>query len=273
MPQDDSSSDWLINKLIDLRRLLRETGTWPETGEQLILDLSRFTNASPRTTSPDEDDEMLSIVVNDALNGIDIMKKYPAFYAQMLIDGELRTAFLDTLEVLEQSRAGELPDYPGPATINLDFLRQVMSRPLIRKSAQEKLELIWKRTVEQLQNMFYIASLQPKEAYRSRALFLDTGPLNILNSHFEVDNQELEVRLDALQTITKPDTLDLMMTVFTAEENTRCFQATLTWGAYQASAEINQYGLAKFPSLKTNQIFSPSGDLLHGLELRLEEID
>jgi hypothetical protein len=61
-------------------------------------------------------------MVNDALIGIDVMKKYPALYSQMLADEELRMAFLDILELLEQSRAGELPKYSGPSITNLDFL-------------------------------------------------------------------------------------------------------------------------------------------------------
>lgn len=68
---------------------------------------------------------MLSIMVNDALVGIDVMKKYPAFYSRMLVDGELRAAFLDILDLLEQSRTGQLPEFPGSGVINLDFLQQV----------------------------------------------------------------------------------------------------------------------------------------------------
>lgn len=43
---------------------------------------------------------MLTIVVNDAFIGVDIIKKYPAFYARLLTSKELRTAFLDILDML-----------------------------------------------------------------------------------------------------------------------------------------------------------------------------
>jgi hypothetical protein len=82
---------------------------------------------------------MLSIMVNDALIGIDVMKKYPAFYSRMLVDAELRTAFLDTLELLELSQVGRFPEYSGPDIINLDFMHQVSASPIIRKSCEDEL--------------------------------------------------------------------------------------------------------------------------------------
>lgn len=270
--QSEPSSDWLQNKIKELRRLLLEIESWPKTGDQLISDLSHY-RTSPLTTSSEEDYEMLSIVVNDALMGIDVMKKYPAFYSQMLVDEELRTAFLDTLDLLEHSRAGDLPDYDGPETINLDFLHQVMSRPIIRRSPKDKLELIWQRTVDQLQNLFYIASMQPEEVYRSSDLFLDSSPINILHSQVEIDDQELDIRLDVLHTITNLDNFELMMTIFSSEEMARRFRVTIDWGTYQESVLVNKYGLAKFPPVETNQIFTPTGELMHGLELRLEQVN
>ena len=270
-PQSDSSSDWLKKKLTELRHQLLETESWPETGDHLILDLSKLT-PSPQQDFTDEEYDMLSIVVNDALLGIDVTKKYPAFYARMLADEELQTAFLDTLELLEQSRAGELPDYVEQDAINLDFLQQVISKPLIRKSPRGMLELIWQRTAEQLQNMFYIASLTSGVVHRSGDSMLDGSYINILHSQVEIDDQELEIRLDATQTITDPENLDLLISVSVPELLPRRFEATIAWGEYRESAEVNKYGLAKFPPLKTRQILTAKGELAYGIELRLEEI-
>jgi hypothetical protein len=270
-PQSDSSSDWLQKKLTELRHQLLETESWPETAEELILDLSKLT-PSPQLTPTDEEYDMLSIVVNDALIGIDVVKKYPAFYARMLVDEVLQSAFLDTLELLEQSRSGKLPDYSGPDRINLDFLHQVISKPIIRKSPKDMLELIWQRTAEQLQNMFYIASLRPGEVHRSGDSLLGGSYINILHSQVEVDEQEIEIRLDATQTITDPDNLDLLISIAVPEEAPRRFEATIAWGDYLESAEVNKYGLAKFPPLNTGQILTSTGELMHGIELRLQEV-
>lgn len=214
---------------------------------------------------------MLSIVVNDALLGVDVMKKYPAFFARMLVDEELRTAFLDTLELLEQSRAGELPDYAGPETINLDFLQQLMPQPVVRQSAADKLQLVWHRTIEQLQKMFYIASLQPDEVYRSDdLLLLDENYINLLHSQVVVGEQEYEIRLDAIRAVADPQNLSLMVAILGPEEQSQQFQATVAWGDYVQTAETNKFGFAKFPALKTAVLFDSSGELTHDLELCLE---
>jgi hypothetical protein len=270
--QDASSSEWLLQKIEELRRLLQEVEQWPETGNQLLADLSHF-NPLLETTPSNEDYEMLSIVVNDALIGIDVIKKYPHFYSRMLVSGELRTAFLDTLELLEQSRAGELPEYSGSTTIDLSFLQEVMSRPTIRKSLKDKWALIWQRSAEQLQNMFYFASLQPSEVYRSGDSYLEESYINILHSQFKIDEQELAVRLDALKTVNAPENLDLMLAIFAPEELGRQFEVTIAWGDYQQTAEVNKYGLAKLPSLRIDQIFAPTGQLIQGLELCLNQVN
>ena len=214
---------------------------------------------------------MLSIVVNDALLGVDVIKKYPAFFARMMVDEELKTAFLDTLELLEQSRAGELPDYTGPDVINLDFLQQFMPKPVVRKATADKLQLVWHRTIEQLQKMFYIASLQPDEAYRSDDLtLLDESYVNLLNSQVAVGDLEYEVRLDAVRAVGDPENLNLMVAILAEDDQPLPFLATVAWGAYRQTAVTNRFGFAKFPPMKTDLVFDPSGQLTQELELCLE---
>lgn len=271
-PQDNSSSEWVKLQIENLRRLLQEAKPWPETAELLLNDLSRIAT-SPHTTSPDEDYEMLSIVVNDALIGIDVMKKYPAFYARMLVDKELRAAFLDTLELLEESSAEDLSERSEYDVINVDFIYQVMSRPVVQRSAKNKLTLYWHRTAEQLQTMLYINTFRPREVMRSGNYQPGGGYINILQSQVEVEGQELEIRLEAAHELTRPGYLNLMIVLGQSEEMKQRFEATLCWGAYRETAEINQYGIAKFPSLQSDYIFTSSGELTQGLELHLEQIN
>lgn len=216
---------------------------------------------------------MLSIMINDALIDIDVMNKYPALYSWILVDAELRTAFLDTLELLEQSKAGELPEYSGPSITNLDFLRQAISRPIIRKTSENKLDLIWRRTAGQLQKIFSIAALQPGEGYRPGDLFLDEGPINLLHSCLEIDEQEFEVRLTAIPAAANPENLNLMLSVFAPEEIVHQFEAAIVWGNYRHTVEMTEFGLASFPPLKTMRLLGPSGDLNHDLDLRLKQVD
>jgi hypothetical protein len=216
---------------------------------------------------------MLSIMVNDALIGIDVMKKYPALYARMLADKQSRTAFLDTLELLEQSRAGELPEYSGPSITNLDFLRQATSKPIIRKTSENKLELVWHRTTSQLQKIFPLVAFHPGEDYRSNDLFLDESPLNLLHSRLEIDEQEFEVRLTAIPAAANPENLNLLLSVFAPEGISYQFEAGIIWGDYRHTVEVTEFGLADFPPLRTTQLFAPSGNLNHDLELHLKQVD
>jgi hypothetical protein len=269
---NNPSSEWLKKKLEELRRNLRETGLWPETGDRLLADLSHLINA-PDPASSEEDLEMLSIVVNDALAGIDIMKKYPAFYARMLVDEELRTAFLDTLELLEESEDDELPEEVKSESFDLEIIKKVMSRPIIIEAAKDKLKLVWRRSAEQLQAMLYINTLKPQELLRSGVYLPEGGHINILHSQVEIDGQELDIRLEASHALNNPGYLNLMIAMIAPEQFTRRFEATIAWGSYRESAVINLFGIAKFPPLRTDQVFSPAGDLIHGLDLRLEQLN
>jgi hypothetical protein len=216
---------------------------------------------------------MLSILVNDALIGIDIMKKYPALYTRMLADEQSRTAFLDILELLQQSRAGELPEYSGPSITNLDFLRQAISRPIIGKTRENKLELIWRRTAGQLQKIFSIVALHPGEGCRPGNLFLDESPIYLLHSRLEIDEQVFVVRLAAISAAANPENLNLMLSVFAPEGISYQFEAAIIWGDYRHTVEVTEFGLAGFPPLKTMQLLGPSGDLNHDLELHLKQVD
>lgn len=68
---------------------------------------------------------MLSLVVNDALEGVDIARRYPAFYRLLLADPRLRWAFLEALEIREKEEDGELESLPDPLDVDLAFLEQV----------------------------------------------------------------------------------------------------------------------------------------------------
>lgn len=65
---------------------------------------------------------MLSLVVNDALEGVDIARRYPTFYRRLLADPQLRRAFLEALEILEKDKTGELVPLPDQLDVDLTFL-------------------------------------------------------------------------------------------------------------------------------------------------------
>lgn len=70
-----------------------------EAVQRLVADLVEI----GAQTQPvlDVDWELLSIMVDEAANGVDIMRRHPAFYHKLLDNVDLRQAFLDALESLE----------------------------------------------------------------------------------------------------------------------------------------------------------------------------
>jgi hypothetical protein len=136
------------------------------------------------------------------------------------------------------------------------------------------LQLVWRRTVEQIEKMFYIASLQPDEAFRSDPLtLLDESYVNLLHSQVALDEVEYEVRLDAVRPAGDRENLNLMIAILAEEEPPRPFLAMVNWGAYTQTAVTNRFGFAKFPPLNTALVFDASGQLAHDLELCLEVPD
>jgi hypothetical protein len=238
----------------------------------MLSDLAHLTTP-PRSPNKNEEYDMLSIVVNDALIGINIMEKYPAFYARMLVDEELRTAFLDTLEMLESGDEESLPDFPEVTLVNLDFIRRVMSRPVILSMTPNRLELIWKRTAKQLHTLFYINSLKSREVLRSDDYLPGGGQLNILESQVQVGEDELEMRLEAEHALENPGHLNLTIAINIADDFSPRLEATIVWGGYSETAVVSQFGIANFPPLNTDEIIARNGALRHGLELRLEQVE
>jgi hypothetical protein len=209
---------------------------------------------------------MLSIVVNDALNGVDIMKKYPAFYARMLADEDLRNSFLDTLELLEMSRAGELPEYEGPETVNLSFLNKLLSKAALTRLAQGKWRVIWQTPVQQLQKLFDGVLLEPKAVYRNDDLYLEDTHTSLLQGLVEIEEREVEVRVDVSKNEAEPDNYNIMFLVIEPDEGLKGLEATISWGSYQQTVRLNSFGLAKFPPIKRTQLFDQSGKLIHDFE-------
>ena len=66
---------------------------------------------------------MLAIVLSDALEEVDICRRYPAFYRRLLASPALRRQFLDALAALEAHGAGRLPRGEGIVP-RLDFLQR-----------------------------------------------------------------------------------------------------------------------------------------------------
>ncbi len=102
-----------------------------ESVKKLLDDLRQLNAASRSGTL--EDEEMLSLIIEAVNQGIDISKRYPTFYQKLLNHSDLRQAFLDVLDSLEEEEQDlRIPWAEGTDT-DLSFLSEQSSQPVIAR--------------------------------------------------------------------------------------------------------------------------------------------
>ncbi|HJR79147.1 MAG TPA: hypothetical protein VJ821_03675, partial [Anaerolineales bacterium] len=102
-----------------------------EAAKRLADDLSQLDVASGSGTV--EDEEMLALIIEEASQGIDIAKRYPAFYQRLLNFPDLRQAFLEILESIEEEAGAPAIPWADTEELDLSFLAVPASRPEITK--------------------------------------------------------------------------------------------------------------------------------------------
>jgi hypothetical protein len=85
----------------------------PVGTEALFVDLV----SGNRAACTDDDFDLLALMVDEALRGVDVPQRYPAFWRKMMAEAELYEAFLDYLQLREADRAGR----PRPWTARIRF--------------------------------------------------------------------------------------------------------------------------------------------------------
>jgi hypothetical protein len=212
---------------------------------------------------------MLSQVVNDALEGVDITASYPDFYRKLLADTELRRAFLDALTVLSggDSDAPEL--LPHEFSRDLSFLQTAVSPPpTIQQSLPDKWRAAWHLLAEQLNQKFF-PSFQP--AYRSSDL-LEEASLVLLRRDFTAGDRPYDVILEAVSPLDTPEQLQLSLLVTPLTDGPLPkMEARLQWGDTVLTAVPDPYGRAQFSPLPLATILDETGNnILSDLHLNLE---
>lgn len=256
--------DWVHRKLIKLQRELETTGKWPEPANQLWLDLAKSEQAHDKKA----DDSMFSIVVSDALEGIDIAKKHPEFYRRMLKNPELFQSFLDIVEVMEADRAGLLE----PVEVIETAVPAIMPddpKPIIERLASGGWLVRWRQGVAQLNAIINSIGLDlsPALATRSNRGWLEESVAPLIKSEVLVEEKNFGVRLSAVLA-DDPDALDLQLTVALLDEETVEFPLTslrvnVQWGSYSQEQTLNELGQAAFPPLPIEAIFDETGEAIN----------
>lgn len=239
--------------LTALRALLNHPEDWPEEADHLLAHWNQL--PQPGSTSDQENETLLSLAVDDALKGVDISIRYPAFFQQMLVDQDLQQAFLDTLDALEK-HADNPSAIPTVPQHTFDFLLASTVKPIVEYVSPAKWRLTWQATLEQIQNTFFAAA-QFEPAYRSDD-YLEDAWFTLFRNEVEIDRAQASVVLEAVRLIATPDMLQLHIAVgITPDQSETTVQlpdlrAQLTWGPYDQVVTVTQRGRATFPSLPLN---------------------
>lgn len=201
---------------------------------------------------------MLSLVVNDALEGVDIARRYPTFYRCMLADPHLRWAFLEALELLEKDKAGELEPLPDDLDADLAFLEPAQPPPVIIKTGPSGgWRLAWQRPAAYLQSLLIDSLIARRPQYRAFANFLEDDRLTLVNDTVEMGGDEVGVLLEAVRPAGAPDLLYLSLLI--TAETVDSLRATVEWGAFRETAVAQAFGRVTFPPLPLADVVDEVG--------------
>jgi hypothetical protein len=258
------TSDWVQKTLTKLQRELETSGKWPEPANQLWLDLVVEKQAD---VDKKADDNMFSIVVSDAINGVDINKRYPNFYRQMLRNPEIFQAFLDVIEVVEADKEGLLEPVEAMSTA-VPVVMADEAQPVLEWLNLGNWVVKWEQTVIQLNAIFRdLGSELSLKTVRSVRGFLEESVAPLIRSEVVVEDKNFGVRLSAVLD-DDPEALNLKLVVAVLDDDSADFPLTslragIHWGEYQAVQSLNELGQAAFPPLPIKSITDETGEAIN----------
>lgn len=196
------------------------------------------------------DNDMLSLIVSDAIKGVDISTRYPAFYRKILNNADLRQAFLDAVGTMENEKEIESVVLPLPVKPALDFLSQESQQLDIIKLGMDKWRTVWRQSIEQLQSIFS----PPELAYRSDPSLFDDPWITLLRGDIEIEGSVYTVMLDCTLDEETDEALavsfNLAVTLETPINLSQSpLDATLQWGVYNQTLVISEEGRSRFPDI------------------------
>ena len=254
--------DQIDEILADIRARLDRTGEPPESAGLL---LQRVLGPGAGVTR--EDEEMLSLVLDDFEKGVDIRSRYPSFYEHLLDNPDLRDILLDILELLVD------PGTVAPETMidrlpNLDFLGLKSPQAVIEIRATGW-QAVWRLTARTLTELF---SPEPEALLRSGELLEDPW-IVLIRNEIEVPTGSLLVNLEVTQNIHQPDILIAMISLFNRDSDAippPPVEASLVWKDYHQTVTLSAAGPDRFPDVSLQDVYdsvsgSFSGDMIFTL--------
>jgi hypothetical protein len=216
-------------------------------------DLAGFTSEDLIITQ--EDNEMLSLLIDEALKGVDIKTQYSDSYRRLLSNPELRQMFLDTLESIEAAQEGRLEPFPVAEKSSLAFLKDKTPPTESQQSEQAAWQISLQRTIQQLQNIFS----PPQLAYRADASLFDDSWFTVLREEIELGGSGYSILLECGISEEADEALSASLNIAMTLESTASpgspIYATLRWGQYTETLTIAGEGRARFPDIPFSATF------------------
>jgi hypothetical protein len=174
---------------------------------------------------------------------------------------DLRETFLDALEILELSRAGELEPVPGAFSYDLSFLNKQAPQPEIKIIEPGHWRVLWQQTAAQIETLFIADQRHTDEAtFRGTYNWLEEDRTILMQDKVTIDEEQYEILLEATRPVGQPDRLNLSLHVATERPPSTALQASIQWGSYTATLILNKYGLGRFPPLSLPTILDENGN-------------
>ena len=219
---------------------------------------------------------MLDFLVSEAFKGVDITRRYPKLYRQMLADPDLQEAFLDALEMLEDERAGRLLPVPAErGTVPAEPPGHAILFPIIEQLAAGAWRAVWQCTCDQVQAIFFPP--EPGMAFRREDSLMEDIWLPLIRGQAQIGGTEVNVLLAATQEIEFPNTLQPKASIAfnpnpaPGDQPPPALHASLQWGDYRATVPVDDLGQAVFPAVPLSDILDETGKhVTAGLDLTLE---
>lgn len=218
-----------------------------------------------------EDEEMLSLMVEEVLQGIDLARRYPSFYQKLLNNLDLRQAFLDVLESTEE----EYPPIPWAEgrEANLGFLAEFSGQPVIANIG-DNWRISWRRTRDQLQAIFFPYKL----AYRSNSGLSEDLWFGLLREEIELNGLLYAIALECTFSEESQNALTTFLNVaitngMMSPQPPFPVQISLQWGTYSETLRITEEGRVRFPDIPIDKVFDDERKKIDTeLSLTLESI-
>jgi hypothetical protein len=225
---------------------------------------------SGNNSSRSADLEFLSLFIEDARHGVDVSRRYPGFYQKLIIDPELRQAFLDILHLMDEDINHALASIPLPARANLEFL--IEDQTPRSRSIEKSWNMHWTRTRQELQALFS----PPQLAYRNSTDILSGDEFIIFQDDFRMDDFQYSISIVCALGEDLAAGLLTRMNVGITPQGTPPhlpLKTILEWGQYKESVIIEGEGRISLPPIALAKILDPDlENIISDLELTIEII-